>query len=233
MRLGMLLVLAAGAGGCASVTPVKQGAVYRSGQLSTAQLEDTIKRNDIRTVVNLRGYQPSSKWYKDQTAVVDRLGVEQVDLEIGNGGPTDKQTAELMDVFQRAPKPILVHSYFSRGSSGLASGMYRMGMEGEKYDSAKAELAVWQKKWLPIAPQHEHDAFLATWKPAAGGGFDAAAAHQVAKVGGGTEARIARLDRELSRPAANSRADANEPAVILGPPRALSGMATRDDGVSR
>ena len=134
-RMKLLVVVAgtiAGMVGCASVKPVKQGSVYRSGQLSAAQLEDTIKRNDIRTVVNLRGYQPTSSWYKAQTDIVDRLGVEQVDLEIGNAGPTEKQTAELLDVFQRAPKPILVHSYYSRGATGLAAGMYRMGIDGEK-----------------------------------------------------------------------------------------------------
>ena len=231
MRPGFFLAMLAAAG-CASVTPVRSGSVYRSGQLSAAQLEDTLKRNDIRTVVNLRGYQPTSKWYKDQTAVVDRLGVEQVDLEIGNAGPTDKQVAELMDVFQRAPKPILVHSYFSKGASGLASGMYRIGVEGERYETAKAELAPWQKPWLPLAPQKEHETFLAKWKPPAGspGMVPDAASHQVAKAGrGGAEARIADLDRELSGNAAGTRGDESAPVVILGPPRPLSGVATREE----
>ncbi len=234
MRPWILSALALCAAGCTSVAPVRQGAVYRSGQLTAAQLEDTIKRNDIRTVVNLRGYQPSSKWYKAQTEVVDRLGVEQVDMEIGNGAPNDKQVAELMDVFQRAPKPILVHSYFSKGATGLASGMYRMGMEGERYNAAKAELAPWQKKWLPLAPQKEHDTFLAAWKPpAAAAGMVDGGAYQVAKNGRGTESRLADLDRELSGPRGNSRVDESAPAVMLGPPRALSGMATLDDGGRR
>jgi hypothetical protein len=153
--------------GCASVQPVREvreGALYRSGQLSPAQLETAVKEHRIRTVVNLRGKQSDARWYRDQTELLRDLKVKQVDVALGASEPDPEAVAELLATFKEEDKPILVHSYWSQGSAGLASGLYRVAIEKETPDAARRELALWQTKHLPFIPGGEHDRYLAEWK---------------------------------------------------------------------
>ncbi|HVJ83287.1 MAG TPA: hypothetical protein VNC50_19640, partial [Planctomycetia bacterium] len=152
--VGVLLLVA----GCSSVRPVASGAVYRSGQLSPPQLAEAVRRHDIKTVVNLRGREPEARWYQVQKAALDRLNVRQIDVAFSGEAPNERQVAELMDVYRRAEKPLLVHSRSANGSVGLASGLYRVGVGRETNDAARKELAFWQWGRLPaIVPGSGYD----------------------------------------------------------------------------
>jgi protein tyrosine phosphatase (PTP) superfamily phosphohydrolase (DUF442 family) len=149
--------------GCTSVVPVREGVLYRSGQLSTSQLETAVRNHDIRTVVNLRGRQPDAKWYQDQKQLLRELRVKQVDVPLDSAAPDADAVDALLATFKEEDKPILVHSYWSHGSAGLASGLYRVAVENESPDVARKELALWQTKSLPFIPGAQHDKFLAEW----------------------------------------------------------------------
>jgi protein tyrosine phosphatase (PTP) superfamily phosphohydrolase (DUF442 family) len=150
--------------GCSSVQPVREGVLYRSGQLSTSQLETAVRNNDIRTVVNLRGKQPDAKWYQEQKRLLRELRVKQVDVPIDSAAPDAEAVDALLATFKEEDKPILVHSYWSHGSVGLASGLYRVGIERESPNVARKELAFWQTQRLPFIPGAQHDKFLAEWR---------------------------------------------------------------------
>lgn len=151
-------------GGCTSVRPVREGVLYRSGQLSPTALETTVRDNNIRTVVNLRGKQPDAKWYQDEKRVLRELGVKQVDLSFESTMADPDAVADLLSTFKDEEKPILVHSHWSHGSVGFASGLYRVAVENEKPDLARKELAFWQTQRLPFMPGADQDRYLADWR---------------------------------------------------------------------
>lgn len=159
--------LAAVATGCAGIQPVstvKDGALYRSGQLTPAKMEIAVREHDIRTVVNLRGRQPDAKWYQDQTRLLKDLRVKQIDVPVGTAADPDA-VEKLLATFKEEDKPILVHSQWPMGSAGFASAVYRVGVAKDPPSDARKELAFWQDRRLPFIPGAEQDRFLADWKP--------------------------------------------------------------------
>jgi protein tyrosine/serine phosphatase len=160
LRLAVPFLLSA-ALGCTAVQPVREGALYRSGQLSTTQLESAVNEHKIKTVVNLRGKQPEAKWYLDQKRVLKELDVKQVDVPFDPSNP--EAVDELIAVLREEEKPILVHSYWSNGSVGLASGIYRSAIEKQSLETAKKELAFWQRMQAPFLPESAEQKTLAQW----------------------------------------------------------------------
>src|SRR5436309_561186 len=55
------------------------GRVYRSAQLTPAQLESFVAEHNIKTVVNLRG-RPFNDWYPAQVQLTQKLGISQEDV---------------------------------------------------------------------------------------------------------------------------------------------------------
>jgi len=223
--------------GCTSVQPVREGALYRSGQLSPSQLETAVHEHHIKTVVNLRGKQPDAKWYRDQRELLKDLNVKQVDLALDEHAPDEQQVADLLATFKEEDKPILVHSYWSRGSVGLASGLYRVGIEKEKPAVARKELAFWQTQYLPFIPGAVHDKYLAQWgaERRATEGMVAAKRRMDASLSdsGFDELERPTPERAVAEHSAAKRypwaperswkEDSNvETTVMLGPPKAIS-----------
>lgn len=168
MRTTFMAAALLAATGCASVRTVDDGALYRSGQLSGKQLEHVIRTHGIKTVVNLRGIQPDRSWYRDELEVCRRNNVEMIDVALDSGVPERGEVAALLDAYHHAPRPILVHSWSSQGSVGLASGLYRAVVREEPPDQARRELAWWQSSRLPTrflpGSMSVHDRFLAEWQ---------------------------------------------------------------------
>lgn len=61
---------------------VEPGQLYRSGQLNADQIRDYAKLYGIRAIVNLRGKNEKAKWYRDETAVSEALGVTHIDFKM-------------------------------------------------------------------------------------------------------------------------------------------------------
>lgn len=233
--VGTILLLLTG---CTSVVPVREGVLYRSGQLSTSQLETAVRNHDIRTVVNLRGRQPDAKWYQDQKQLLRELRVKQVDVPLDSSVPDADAVDALLATFKEEDKPILVHSYWSHGSAGLASGLYRVAVENESPDVARKELALWQTKSLPFIPGAQHDRFLAEWGRGARSTKGMTAAKQKTdpalrdfgfdefdrpmkenRVAGRAPPR--RFPWSNASESAREDADAEAPTVVLGKPKPL------------
>src|SRR5262245_50969558 len=85
------------------------GRVYRSAQLTPAQLERVVLEHDIKTVVNLRG-RPFSDWYPAQSETTQGLGVSQEDVTTSaNRLPAPGEVRRLIEVFDQSEHPILIH----------------------------------------------------------------------------------------------------------------------------
>jgi hypothetical protein len=106
---------------------VLPGRVYRSSQLSPAALERTIRALGIRTLVNLRGCCDNQEWYLDECRVTHRLDVAQEDVCLSAGRlPAVPEIHRLVEVLDRAERPLLMHCQRGADRTGLASAVVKL-----------------------------------------------------------------------------------------------------------
>ena len=123
--------------------PVVAGEVYRSAQPSGPTLARYQKDHGIRTVINLRGENASSAWYQDEIATSGRLGIRHIDFRMSaRRGLTKKQAWRLIEIMQRAPKPLLIHCESGADRTGLASALYVAAVERLGERAAEAQLSL-------------------------------------------------------------------------------------------
>src|SRR5262245_25899484 len=121
-----LVTLAAGTGaylGYLQLTgnfhTVIAGELYRSAQPTPAQLEAHIRGEGIGTIVNLRGENDHARWYADEIATAEKLGVKHIDFRMSATRilPPDRAD-QLVAILKSAPKPILIHCEAGADRSG-------------------------------------------------------------------------------------------------------------------
>ncbi|OPZ92813.1 MAG: hypothetical protein BWY73_00620 [candidate division TA06 bacterium ADurb.Bin417] len=122
---------------------VIQGCLYRSGQLSAGQLEDRIRQYGLKSVVNLRGRNENSGWWRQETKLCRRLGVVHLDFPLSSRIPAGPdQLDRLAELLRNGPKPALIHCQGGADRTGLAAAVYLYAIEGQAYDQARRQLDV-------------------------------------------------------------------------------------------
>jgi hypothetical protein len=100
------------------------GRVYRSAQLSKAQLEQKLRANAIRTVVNLRGNCDPTPWYLEESRVTNRMNVCQEDICFSAGHlPSVYEVRRLVEVLDRTDYPILLHCRRGADRTGMTAAI--------------------------------------------------------------------------------------------------------------
>ena len=124
---------------------VEEGAIYRSGVLTTAAFEDVVEDNDVRTVVDLRHEARNTQREK---AAAEALGLRYVQLPLfGDGrGDPNMYVQALRIMNDPEAQPVLVHCSAGAERTGGAVALYRHIFEGVPLDEAYAECA-----------EHRHD----------------------------------------------------------------------------
>jgi len=172
IALAGLLVLLALAGGYGyrfeylgnfhAITP---GEAYRSGELSEPRWRDVIRKNGIRSVLNLRGAYPGEAWYENEIRLCREFGVKHYDVGLrATLDPPPEKVRAIMAVFRDAPRPILIHCKAGADRSGLASAMWKVVVDGETKKEAAAQLSFFYGH-LPIGETSAMDAFFERWNP--------------------------------------------------------------------
>jgi protein tyrosine/serine phosphatase len=127
-----------------NVHAVVPGVVYRSAQLDPEDLTALIRRDGIRSILNLRGAEPGASWYDGELAVSERAGVRHVDFELSAvrdvPGP---QADRLVALMEELPKPLLIHCQAGADRSGLAAALYRYAVVHDTSSAAASQLSVW------------------------------------------------------------------------------------------
>jgi protein tyrosine phosphatase (PTP) superfamily phosphohydrolase (DUF442 family) len=122
---------------------VKAGQLYRSAQLDKAELGTIIDRYHIKSVLNLRGPNPESAWYKDELAAIREHAVDHYDVGISaHQPPTPEQMARILVILRTAAKPLLIHCKAGSDRTGLVAALYRYAVAGEPAEQAASELSL-------------------------------------------------------------------------------------------
>ncbi len=120
---------------------VVPGEIYRASQPTAEAIASAVSSKGIRTIVNLRGPNPNRDWYREELGAASRLDLEMVSLRFETfDWPPRIETMALVDAFDRAPRPILVHCHSGLDRSGWAAGVVRL-LRGEPLEAARAELS--------------------------------------------------------------------------------------------
>jgi protein-tyrosine phosphatase len=128
----------------------KRGILYRSGQLTAAQLKEATRRYDIRTVVNL---QMPGEELDAERALTKALGVDFVNLPMpGDGFGEEWQFREILKIIDIPERrPVLVHCARGTCRTGAAVAMYRFERDGWTIDDVAVEMRrqTYRYGWLP------------------------------------------------------------------------------------
>lgn len=122
--------------------PVINGELYRSAQPTPEQLSEYVRAYGIRSVVNLRGSNPNSAWYREEVATAAALGLVHTDFAMSARrilSASDKD--KLLAILRDAPKPLLIHCEAGADRSGLAAALYLAAIRGSSEDVAARQLS--------------------------------------------------------------------------------------------
>jgi protein tyrosine/serine phosphatase len=134
------LVVQQNSGNLHSVVP---GVLYRSGQLSADALEQVVRTDRIRSVLNLRGAAPGEDWYEAEIAASEAAGIVHADFQMKSSDILDRNRAtELIALMRQLPAPVLIHCEHGSDRSGLASALYVSAVIGGGEEAAERQLSI-------------------------------------------------------------------------------------------
>ncbi len=111
---------------------VDEGNLYRTNQLTGKQFAKAIEKYDIRTIINLRGERLHDDQYHDEVAVAKEYGVELINISMrASHIPTKENLIKLLESFENAQRPILIHCQGGVDRTGEASAIYLMEYMGK------------------------------------------------------------------------------------------------------
>jgi predicted protein tyrosine phosphatase len=118
------------------------GKFYRCSQLGASRLESVIKKNNIKTVVNLRGCCDTVPWYMNQVQAINNCNISQEDLSFSAGRlPSTKTINQLVDVIDQSEKPMLFHCHKGIDRTGMAVVMSELLQTDISLDESLRQLS--------------------------------------------------------------------------------------------
>ena len=123
-----------------AITP---SVAYRSAQLDRDELEYYIKKYNISSILNLRGKNPDKSWYKEEMEVSKEQNVKHYDIALSaSQKPTKEDVRKLMEIFEQAPRPILIHCQGGADRSGLAAAMWKVIVDKKPKSEAGKQISI-------------------------------------------------------------------------------------------
>lgn len=123
---------------------VREGSVYRSGQLSASLVKRTLAKYNIRVIVDLTGDQPGDVDQEAEKQAATELGIERVRLPLrGNGtGNINKYALAIAAIVKAEEQgmPVLLHCAAGAQRTGGVIAAYRLSVRKEAPSFVLAEL---------------------------------------------------------------------------------------------
>lgn len=133
---------------------VAPGRLYRSAQLSDAQLSDLIRSHKLRTVLNLRGPNPDQAWYTAEVDATLDAGATHVDIPLASDQWLSREQARtLIETLDTIDYPALVHCEFGAERTGLVSALARLLRPGSTLSDGYDEFS---PRYLFVALKDGH-----------------------------------------------------------------------------
>lgn len=167
-----------------NVRIVDSGRFYRSGQLTGNgydgvsarlagnSLDAVLTRYGIHTVVCLRGASNKDRFYREETAVCAQDGVDHVDVPFSAMHlPSPETLRKLLDTFDHARYPVIVHCQAGSDRTGLASTLYVHLFRHVPLDEAQQEELNWHYGHFPVQKTRRMDTFFDLYRKT-GAGMD-------------------------------------------------------------
>jgi protein tyrosine/serine phosphatase len=132
-----------------------------SARLAGNDLDSVLRRDHIATVICLRGGSPANDWYREEIEVCNREHAVHEDVPISARSlPPPDAMARLLDIFDHARYPILLHCQGGSDRAGLASTIYANLYGGVPLDRAEADQLTWRYGHIPVDRTRAMDAFF-------------------------------------------------------------------------
>jgi protein tyrosine/serine phosphatase len=119
---------------------VAERRLYRSGEVTPAQLQRLQQQHGIRTVVSL--LDPTAPESVAERTAADALNMTWINIPLrGNGASTPADRNQLREVLaDESLAPVLVHCAAGTNRTGLAVGMYRLHHDGWPLEKVMEEM---------------------------------------------------------------------------------------------
>ncbi len=122
---------------------VVPGSVFRSGQLTATSLAKTLRTHKIRTVLNLRGPNPESAWYRAEREATLAEGATQVDVSMASDQWISRvQARTIVELLQSSKPPLLIHCQWGSERTGLVAAFVELLRPGGSIDSARSQFSL-------------------------------------------------------------------------------------------
>lgn len=153
-----------------NVGTVDPGRVYRSAQ-PKGNLDALIAAYEPASILNLRGGSPKDDWYAAEVAATRRDGIDFYDEPMSaERRPSRRQLLTLIDFFERAEYPILIHCKKGADRTGLACSIYLLTMRGLDPEAAEGVFTIAHGHVPLFGPERLHEPLdeYADWLAAGG-----------------------------------------------------------------
>ena len=122
---------------------VERHVLYRSAQPDKAELQSFARQYGLKSVLNLRGANPGTYWYDQETAAAHDLGLRHYDYPLSaKRFVTSREIADLLGIIREAPKPLLIHCQSGADRAGLVAALFRYAMAGDSATAADRQLSL-------------------------------------------------------------------------------------------
>jgi protein tyrosine phosphatase (PTP) superfamily phosphohydrolase (DUF442 family) len=122
---------------------VQPGRIYRSAQMPGSALAQTLRERQIKSVLNLRGQNPSETWYRDEMAATRRAGATHIDVAMSSClWMSREQLRALVKTLESADYPLLIHCAWGSERTGLVSAFAELLRPGSSLDQARAQFSI-------------------------------------------------------------------------------------------
>lgn len=120
---------------------VVPGRIYRSGQPTPEHLREWKEKHGVRTIINLRGADPTDEEYVLERDACRNLGLTLVDIDwSATRQPGPEAVRALIRALEGAEAPLLIHCARGVDRSGVASAIAEMRFGGADYETAKRQI---------------------------------------------------------------------------------------------
>ena len=165
-----------------NIRVVDSGRFYRSAQLTGNRydgisakllgnsLDSVLSRYSIHTVISLRGGSKKDLYYREETAICAKDGVDHVDVPFSALHlPSPETVQKLVYILDHARYPVIVHCQAGSDRTGLASTLYVHLFRHVPLDEAQNAELNWHYGHFPVQKTRRMDLFFDLYRKTAHG----------------------------------------------------------------